>query len=447
MQNTLTKYKTLQKQYSSLLPIAEKDQSRLWKKFRLEWNYNSNHIEGNTLTYGETELLLIFDKTKGNHTKRELDEMQAHDVAIEKVREWAKSKRPLTQSDIRELNALILVKPFWKDAQTLVGEPTRKKIIPGEYKTMPNNVRLSNGEIFEYAAPEDVLPKMQELLDWYNEVGESDPIEVAALLHYRFVCIHPFDDGNGRVSRLLMNYHLMRCGLPPVIIKSKDKTSYLRALNEADAGDLEAFVQYIRKQMLWSLELSINAAKGEAVDESGDWKKKLEVLNKRLEVEDSNVVPKSNQAILDRFFENIIVLFNTIEKEVHKSVRSMFYTSEFVLELLISNSRIETFEDGFRSNSKMNQIASIAEKEGINEIGLKMQYKGFKKDGANTFNLYDKVTIKFDEFRYTLSYPLHADALIIKTYSEPFIQSEIEDIVNRVGERLINQIEANTKHK
>ena len=92
----------LKEEFERLKPLSETDLQRLENKFRLEFNFNSNHLEGNTLTYQETELLLIFDETRGNHTKRELDEMQAHNVAYRLIQDWAKDKdRPLTEADIR----------------------------------------------------------------------------------------------------------------------------------------------------------------------------------------------------------------------------------------------------------------------------------------------------------------------------------------------------------
>ena len=82
------------------LPSINDDNSRkLNKKFRLEFNYNSNHLEGNTLTYSETKLLLFFDKTDGSHELRELEEMKAHDVAYKIIQDWAKNtKHPLTET-------------------------------------------------------------------------------------------------------------------------------------------------------------------------------------------------------------------------------------------------------------------------------------------------------------------------------------------------------------
>ena len=81
--------------------MNEVSQSRLDKKLRLEFNYNSNHLEGNTLTYSETELLLIFDETKGNHTHREYEEMKAHDVALQLVKDWATDIKRLLKRLLR----------------------------------------------------------------------------------------------------------------------------------------------------------------------------------------------------------------------------------------------------------------------------------------------------------------------------------------------------------
>lgn len=285
LQDVLQQIDSLSKELESLPAIAEKDEVRLWEKFRLEWNYNSNHIEGNTLTYGETMLLLIKGKTTGDHDIREYDEMKAHDVAVDVVKNWAVNEvRPLTSGDICDLNKTLLVRPFWKAAITQTGEPTQKQIIPGQYKTTPNHVKLPNGETFRYAEPEDVQREMQELIDWYrDETADLHPLITAAMLHYRFVCIHPFDDGNGRVSRLLMNYHLLKNEMPPIIIKSDDKKNYLTALSKADARDEESFIVYVGKQLLWSLELAVNARKGESIEEDKDWKKEIELLKRNLE--------------------------------------------------------------------------------------------------------------------------------------------------------------------
>ena len=210
-----------------LLPMAPDNEKRLWQKFRLEWNFHSNHIEGNTLTYGETELFFLHDRIQAGHTHREYVEMKAHDAAIEHVRELAKEARIIGEGDIRNLNKIALKEPFWKDAITADGQPTKKQVIPGEYKTTPNNVLTATGETFFFARPEETAPKMQEFVAWLAQElasGTNHPVEIAAKCHHDFVLIHPFDDGNGRVARLLVNYVLLRAGFPPVIIRTEKKS-------------------------------------------------------------------------------------------------------------------------------------------------------------------------------------------------------------------------------
>lgn len=99
--NELSKISALIKQLEAT-PISPENKKNLDKKFRLEFNYNTNHIEGNTITYSETELLLIFDDTKGEHTFRELEEMKGSDVAFKFIQDLAKEKdRPLTEQTIK----------------------------------------------------------------------------------------------------------------------------------------------------------------------------------------------------------------------------------------------------------------------------------------------------------------------------------------------------------
>lgn len=280
--------------YNSLLPMSPENQRRWDKKVRLEFNYNSNHIEGNTLTYGETELLLLFDETHGSRPMRDYEEMKAHDVAFQKIKEWATdTETPLTEQDIKNLNQIILVQFFWKDAITPDGQPTRRQITVGNYKTQPNSVRLPNGELFEYTAPQEVPIQMQELMEWYRDKQATlHPINLAAMFHYKFVRIHPFDDGNGRVSRLLMNYVLLAHKLPPVVIKSSDKQNYLHALHLADTGQYEAFIHYIAAQVVSSLEMAIKAAKGESIEEPDDLDKEIALLARQLQHQETYKTPQ-----------------------------------------------------------------------------------------------------------------------------------------------------------
>lgn len=219
-------------------PLEQTVQERLERQFRIDFNFNSNHLEGNTLTYGQTQLLFMFGETSGNAPLKDYEEMKAHNVGLEIMRQQAQDKqRPLTEGFVRELNRVILVQDYWKDAVTPSGGRTRMQIRVGEYKSRPNSVITTTGEMFHYAGIEETPAFMSSLVRWYNaqeKAGTLSPIELAALLHYRYIRIHPFEDGNGRIARLLVNYVLLRHGYPMIVIHTDDKQNYLRILHQCD---------------------------------------------------------------------------------------------------------------------------------------------------------------------------------------------------------------------
>lgn len=332
MSDTFQKIELLRSQLTDL-PMSDKAKAELDKKFRLEFNYNSNHIEGNTLTYGETALLLIFDKTQGNHDYREFEEMKAHDVAFKLIQTWAiEIDRPLTGVDIKLLHQTILVRPSWKEAITPDRQPTRRLIEIGNYKKYPNSVRLESGEMFEYASVMDTPMLMGDLMRWLRETEQHDslhPVELAARLHYKLVRIHPFDDGNGRISRLVMNYVLLKHGLPPVIIKSADKRQYLFALNQADAGNEAAFVDYIARQLVWSLELTLKAARGENIEEADDMEKEISIFKRQVTQKEQKLFQRNNAVIYELYEHSIQELFQQFEAK-HSQFYELFNKSQFI---------------------------------------------------------------------------------------------------------------------
>ncbi len=301
-------------------PLAPLRKERLWQKLRLEWNYNSNHLEGNTLTYGETFLLLVHGRTSGSHDIRELEEMKAHDVAVDFIQSLAADQtRRLTEADVRDLNRLLLKEPFYKPAITPDGQPTRKRIIPGEYKSSPNNVRTVTGEIFQFVDPQDTPPAMSELISWLGtelKKPSRHPLETAAMLHWHFVRIHPFDDGNGRTARLIMNCVFQRCGYPPIVIKSADKSGYLAALREADAGNHAAFVAYLKRTLEWSLQLALKAAAGEEIEEPEDVDKEIAIFAARQKGSTRPVVRRSREMARSLWTESLLPLMKNFAKRV-----------------------------------------------------------------------------------------------------------------------------------
>jgi Fic family protein len=352
----------LKSELDQLTPFSKENKNRLQKKVMVEFNYNSNHLEGNTLTYGQTQLLLLFDKSSGDVPVSDIEEMKAHNVALSHIEEMAQdSERPLTESFIGELNKTILVKPFWKDAVSPNGIPTRKKIEIGKYKTSPNSVQLKNGEIHEYASPEETPALMGDLIRWYQENNDKmHPVHLAAEFHYKFVSIHPFDDGNGRVARLIMNYILLKHSYPMVIIKSEDKENYLTALQKADTGDLLSVIKYIEKQSIESLELYIKAGKGKDIDELGDIEKQIEILKRE----------KLTQSKIFKTPKVSYELINHINTDLWKPLNSLLEKfNDFFAE---TSNQIHIDDSKFRKTKTVNNsIIGFASKFADKEIEIK----------------------------------------------------------------------------
>lgn len=320
----------LYKEWQALQPLKPEDESRLKRKFMLEFNYNSNHIEGNTLTYGQTELLLLFGKVVNEASMKDLEEMKAHNVCLKMIQEEAADAHmPLTETFIRQLHHTLLREDYTLYRQLPDGTTTSYVIHAGIYKTRPNSVITVTGERFEYASPEETPALMTDLVEWYNaeeQKGALSPIELATVLHYRYIRIHPFEDGNGRMARLLVNYILTRHHYPMIVVKSHDKDRYLTALNRCDVQvgstpsmgahaeleQLKPFVDYMIQSLETALTISIKAAKGENINEADDWKKNLK-LKYRDRLNKPAVTEEFVNKILEQDYQSLL---NNIDSEL-----------------------------------------------------------------------------------------------------------------------------------
>lgn len=319
---------TLYKEWQSLLPqIKEQDKNRLDQKFMLEFNYNSNHIEGNTLTYGQTEMLLMFGKVVEDADMKDLEEMKASNVGLKIVKEAALDKeQPLSEYFIRSLHQTLLREDYTVYRQLPDGNTTSYVVHAGQYKTRPNSVITPTGERFEYATPEETPALMKDLIEWYNEEeknGTMSPIELASLFHYRYIRIHPFEDGNGRISRLIVNYILYRHGYPMIVVKTQDKKNYLSALNRCDVevgavpsdgahaelSKITPFVDYMSKCLERALTICIKGTKGESIDDADDWRKKLK-LKYRDEMNRPACTEELKSKILNEDFKGLLEFVN-----------------------------------------------------------------------------------------------------------------------------------------
>jgi len=267
LKQLIKKIDTLKNQIDKLRPLDPDLERQIMQKLRFYWNFHSNSLEGNSLTLGETKVLLLHGLTASGKPLKDHLEITGHNEAILLLDEVVKEKRPLTETFIREMHKIILKEPYYIPAITPDGIPTQRQVKIGQYKTTPNYVLTKSGETFYFASPEETPAKMNDLMDWYKKFTgniKMHPVELASQFHYKIILIHPFDDGNGRISRIFMNLILMMKGFIPIIIKTQNKDDYFHALRQADGSNIDGFNEYISIQLLRSLELYLQCAKSKS---------------------------------------------------------------------------------------------------------------------------------------------------------------------------------------
>ena len=340
----------LHKEWLSLQPLSEKMERDIRQQFMVDFNYNSNHMEGNTLTYGQTKLLLLFGDVMGNARMQDYEEMKAHNVGLEWMKSMAQDKeRMLSEVFIRELNRIILVRDFYKTSRD--GD-YRYEIKVGAYKTRSNSVVTLSGEIFNYAPPEETSSLMGDLVKWYRreeKKGKLKVQEIAALFHYRFIRIHPFEDGNGRIARLLVNYILLRHGYPMIVIRTHDRDNYLDILHQCDllTGNIpfdganasleqvQPLAEYLAFILEKKLETLIKYAKGEIADFA-------EVKDGTIKTEPTVSVNVSvNGNVKKRIIEILIQKSDVSAREMAKILSVSERTIHRNIDILKKENRIE----------------------------------------------------------------------------------------------------------
>ncbi len=227
-------------------PLNDNLWQTIQEKLKVEWIHNSNAIEGSTLTMAETIFFLKEGLTVEGKPFKDFLDARNHSEAINYLMDVLKDTRPITEGLLKEVNALLLNGVTHTKAINQFDQIVNKPATPGEYKANPNHVLQPDGSIHKYVDPLQVTGQMSVLVNWVNEhIDKKHPLIVAALAHYNMVRIHPFDDGNGRGARILMNLILMKKGFPPAIVENEQRRKYIESLTAADKGSMDEFVEFI----------------------------------------------------------------------------------------------------------------------------------------------------------------------------------------------------------
>ncbi len=222
----------LQKHQQSLKRMPKSAIEKYYKNFIVRFTYDSNRIEGSTLTHRETALLLLENQSP-NRPLNDILEARSHQNLFDEMKHHAETSGDLHFNLTLEWHHLL-----FKDSQS---------DIAGKLRT--EQVKITGSDLVP-PLPVELLPLLEEFFQWYHEAKETlHPVELAALVHYKFVCIHPYWDGNGRMSRMLMNFVLHKHSYPMYNFLNKERKRYYNTLNRADKkNDPYIFVRYFTRR-------------------------------------------------------------------------------------------------------------------------------------------------------------------------------------------------------
>ena len=227
----------------SLRPLSPESVRRLSEDFMIDYTYNSNAIEGSTLTLEETALVLKEGVTIGGKPLQHHLEAVGHRDAYYYVEDLVKNKTPMSERIIKEIHSLVLID---------------RQMDKGVYRSVP--VRVGS---FYPCQPFDVPLQMERLMIEYSaDMQNMHVIERAAVFHLLFETIHPFIDGNGRAGRLLLNLELMKEGYPPVNVKFSDRAKYYDCFShyrdtDSDPSKMTALIEgYVLYELKRYIEIA-----------------------------------------------------------------------------------------------------------------------------------------------------------------------------------------------
>lgn len=452
-QTSIRRIEEIQEEIAQLGELSKARKQELWERIRLDWNYHSNAMEGNTLSLSETKILLTHGIHAGNKYGRHYEEMKLHHEVLNMLQAIVRAKRPITEHLIRGLHAEMMGEKYEIDAQDPQGNPLKVAGRPGEYKKTQNFVQRG-AERYTYTAVEDVEPRMQSLIAWLQEEeekGERHPIELACRFHLEFVTIHPFDDGNGRMGRILMNLILMRMGLAPAIILREEKEEYLRTLIIAqDGGALEPLLDFVAKSCLAAMEFRLKAYRGESLERPDDWEKRLLLFREGPKLP---TLEKNGELVYESYYKSILPLFERLKDKLKQNFAPFFCKNQLYYQY--ETASYERQYDNFMRETGSDILgilqAVTAYREGtlgdeLSKVDIQVRFS----QGAKPYpqlsrkDLNAKLEVHFDQYDYRLVFGY---AVLKKRYAEEITAEEQATIISTIGSSLAKQLETLLKKK
>jgi fido (protein-threonine AMPylation protein) len=438
LQTVLTEIEKLKLELDSHYPIPIDRLQKINYKFRLEWNYHSNKMEGGTLTFEETRSVMMEQLDVRGKPLRDVMEMRGHDEIIKNIQKIGRGEVRITESRIKEIHKAIIFD---------------ETDMPGRFKNRNNYIYNYQGERFDFTPEEDTIEATNSLTNWLdNEINaikkhksKKTVPEIAFEYHLRFLTIHPFLDGNGRTGRILMNLILISHGYPPIIIRTEEKDLYSKHISHAQQYEENPVPLYemLGNLLVRSFETCIKGAKGESVFELEDWEKKLQLLKHQITNDDTTLV-KSNEMIYFVLTNSIIPLIEYAEMKL-TSIENLFLNSKKAIQFggmyveLQDNNNLPLIKDIIERLKNENRLDSI------NEVVLIITYKDFKNFGKKVTDINVFIHILFKKEGFQIKRTINNLPFIEKRYNEILSYQEIISFINIIGNEITDEIENKIK--
>ena len=422
-------------------------------KFRLEWNYHSNSMEGNSLTRQETRTVMVGNITVEGKAIRDVFEMSQHDELISMIIKMGKGELHVSEKRIKEIHAAIMHE-----------EDEVKKKQVGEWKNEPNYLYNYKQERVDFVPPDETPERMHALINWLNaektkiEQGKEDalhPLVLASRFHLDYVTIHPFYDGNGRTARILTNIILIAFGYPPVWVKTEEKDQYGRYLTEAQGedGGPELFYDFMAGLLIRSQGIVLDAAAGKEIEEPDDLDKKLAMLAKRLEMTDpqNEIVKHLNTEVFEEIYTDWLGMLIERSIVLVQKFNKFFKENQHTVSIVPANIYVPFAEE--RVGSILTRLSEqmVKDRSRLNAPELRVlfqtTYDSFIKGGLKTFNVNYGWEVKFNKTQYIITMDVFSGdenkfskTVMEKLLHQPFSDAGIDGMVREFGETIYTHI-------
>ena len=425
----------LKEQIESYGPISAGILNKINYKFRLDWNYYSNSMEGNTLTKTETRSVMVGNLTVGGKPIKDVLEMKGHNDVIEEILKVGRGQARLSEKRICDIHKGIMHEED-KNESTKIGK----------WKEKPNYLINYKNEKFDFIAPIDVPQRMHALIDKTNAAIDSiqahkknhpHPVDVALQFHLDYVLIHPFYDGNGRTARILTNLLLISFGYPPFWVKEAERSVYNQYIADIQGygGKPDLFFEFVADLILRSQKIIVDAIEGRSIDEADDLDKRVAMLDRLMEGMDEEIQVTFNQEVLDQMIPQLAEpLIKSLHQKATK-VSSLFSHTELSYQLDGNGWSSQSLE--FLHHKMKNDLPIRAL---IHDINFEIRFHKLKKLGVKAFDERVNLHIKFDTHKYQIT----ADPGDIKRerlYHQIPSEDQFNEIASEIIDALMSRIE------